>query len=59
MMTLDELKKILSTMNLKQVARDAGIHYNAIYRLVNGGTNPSYETVQKIIAHLESKGIVK
>lgn len=53
MLTLDEIKDRLKDMNLMRVASKAGIHYNALYRLANGGTNPSYETVQKLIAYLD------
>lgn len=56
MMTLDQVKAQLKDMNLKAVADASGVHYNAVYRLVNGGTNPSYETVQKIVSYLENRG---
>lgn len=53
-MTLDEIKKRLKESNLKAVATAAGIHHNALYRLMNGGTNPSYETVRKLIDYINS-----
>ncbi|WVH13954.1 hypothetical protein CASP1_00031 [Alcaligenes phage CASP1] len=55
MITLDEIKRQLKDMNLRAVSRGAGVHYNALYRLVNGDTNPSYETVHKIVSYLEAK----
>lgn len=55
MITLDEIKRQLKDMNLRAVSRGAGVHYNALYRLVNGETNPSYETVHKIVSYLEAK----
>lgn len=59
MITLDELREILEPMNIREVARGAGVHPNAIYRLIHKGSQPSYETVKKIVTYLESKGIVK
>lgn len=53
MMTINEIRARLKPMNLKAVARESGVHYNAIYRLMNGGTSPAYETVQKIVTYLE------
>lgn len=55
MLTLEEIRSRLKGYNLKQLAEASGVHYNALYRLMNGGTNPSYETVQKIVAHLDKK----
>lgn len=52
-MTLDEIRERLADMNIRAVARSSGVHYNALYRLIKGGTNPSYKTVQKIIAYLQ------
>jgi predicted transcriptional regulator len=53
MLTLDEIKKRLEPMNLKAVAKETGISYNAIYRMAKGDTNPKYETVQKITKWIE------
>ncbi len=55
MMTLEEIKNQLQDANLKRVAERAGVHYNALYRLMNGNTNPSYETVKKLSDYLENK----
>ena len=53
MMTLYEIKAKLHPMNLKTVASESGVHYNAIYRLMKGSTEPKYETVQKLVKWLE------
>lgn len=53
MLTLDQIRDRLKDMNLMAVSKGAGVHYNAIYRLANGGTKPSYEVVQKIVAYLQ------
>lgn len=52
-MTLDEVREKLKPMNVSFVSRQTGVHKNAIYRLMNGTTEPKYETVQKIINWLE------
>lgn len=53
MLTLEQVKQRLSHMNLKRVAKEAGVHHNALYRLMNGGVSPRYETVKKISDWLE------
>ena len=55
MKTLEEIKRQLEDSKLKTVADKTGVHYNAIYRLMNGQTNPSYETVKKLSDYLEAK----
>lgn len=59
MKTLDEIRCILSIMNLRKVAEGAKVHYNAIHRIAKGDTNPSYDTVQKIVKYLEDQGLLK
>lgn len=55
-MPLDKLRKILSLMNLQEVARGSGVHPNTLYRLV-GGSGANYETVQKILDYLKTQGV--
>ena len=55
MMTLEQIKQRLLPMNLKAVAAQCGVHYNALYRMMNGGTEPKYSTVQKVSAWLEEQ----
>ena len=43
-------------MNLQEVARGAGVHPNTLYRLV-GGSGANYETVQKILDYLKTRGV--
>lgn len=53
MMTLNQVRAKLRPMNLAVVAKETGVHYNSVYRIVNGSINPKYETVQKIVMWLE------
>lgn len=53
MKTLDEIREILKDRNLSHVAKEAGIHYNSLYAIAKGITNPRYSTVQKLINYLE------
>jgi len=53
MMTLEQLKMKLKPMNLSIVAKESGVHYNSVCRIVNGSISPKYETVQKLVKWLE------
>lgn len=55
MKTLDEIRRELSDRNLRAVSDRTGVHYNALLRLMNHNSNPSYETVRKITEYLEGK----
>jgi len=55
MLTLEEVKKRLEHMNLSSVARETGLHPNALYRIVSGKTGARYETVKKLSDWLEGK----
>jgi DNA-binding phage protein len=55
MMDIEKIKLILKDRNLKAVALGAGIHYNALYRMMSGGTQPKYETVKKLTDYIESQ----
>ena len=54
MKTLEEIKQLLKDAKLRKVAANAGVHYNAVYRLMNGQVKPSYETVKKLSDYLEN-----
>ena len=49
---LDKLRQMLADMNIQAVARGAGVHPNALYRIMAGATNPRYETVQRVMNYL-------
>ena len=53
MLTLEVIKERLKDANLKKVADSAGVHYNALYRLMNEKSEPKYETVKKLSDYLE------
>lgn len=55
MITLDEIREQLKTNHSKisKVAEDAGLHPNAVYRLMREDSNPAYETVKKLSDYLE------
>lgn len=55
MLTLDQVKHRLEHMNLKRVAKEAGVHYNALYRMMNGSVSPRYETVKKVSDWIEGR----
>jgi len=54
-MTLEQIKTMLADRNIRAVSKSAGVHPNAVYRLMNGSTNPRYDTVQKLIAYLQGR----
>jgi DNA-binding phage protein len=53
-MDIDKIRRQLKDRNLKAVAAAAGLHFNTVYRLANGGT-PSLETVQKLTIYLNKR----
>lgn len=57
MLTLEEVRGKLKTehMKISRVASDAGLHPNAVYRLMRENSKPSYETVKKLSDYLEGK----
>lgn len=59
MKPLSEIRAILQILDLRKVADGTGLHYNTLHRIANDQTNPSYETVQKIIKYLEDQGLLK
>jgi DNA-binding phage protein len=54
---LEKLRKMLADRNLQVVARDAGVHPNALYRLKKGKTKPKYETVLKLLAYFDNQAV--
>lgn len=54
-MTIEQIVKALQDRNLKEVARQTGIHHVTLSRIKNGHhTNPRYETVVKLAEYLKS-----
>jgi transcriptional regulator with XRE-family HTH domain len=49
---LDRVKKALAGRYLTFVAEQTGLHYNTIWKIVNGKTNPSRATLEKLSTHL-------
>lgn len=49
---LDKIRQMLADRNIQAVAKGSGVHANAIYRLMSGGTSPKYETVQRVLSYL-------
>ena len=55
MLTLDEIRKRLEHSNLQAVSEETGLAYNVVYRFVKKGTNPYYQTAQKLSEYLENR----
>lgn len=55
MITLEEIRYRLKDQHSKinKVAEAAGLHPNAVYRLMKSESKPSYETVKKLSDYLE------
>ncbi len=53
MKTLPEIREMLKDQNLRRVAGRSDVHYNTVYRLANGGTSPTYESVRKVVEYME------
>ena len=53
MLTLDRIRVKLEHMNINSVAKESGVHQNAIYRIMKGADSARYETVKKISDFLE------
>jgi len=60
MIDLDDIRRLLLDMNLSRVAEATGLPYGRIYRLAHKPEQqPSYETVSKVAAYLESRQLSK
>ena len=53
MQDLDSLRRQLADRNIQAVSRGAGVHPNALYRLMHGESSPRYETVQRVASYLQ------
>jgi predicted transcriptional regulator len=56
-MEIEQLRSILKLLNLKEVAREAGVHPNTLYRIAAGG-EARYSTVMRVMVYLKSKGLL-
>lgn len=54
MLTLERIRVKLQHMNINSVARQSGVHQNAIYRIMKGSDSARYETVKKLSDFLEA-----
>jgi transcriptional regulator with XRE-family HTH domain len=54
---LEKLRAMLADRNLQVVAREAGVHPNALYRLKEGKTEPKYETVRRLLAYFDRQAV--
>lgn len=52
-MTLEQIIAKLKDRNLKTVSEKIGIHYNTLYKIVNGKSSPNYTTLIKLQNYLE------
>ena len=52
MMTIEQIKDRLRDANLKRVAKNAGIHPATVYRFMQEGSKPLYETVKALSDYL-------
>ena len=56
MMTLEQIRKLLTDMNLKAVSRATGLNYQLVWRIANGiDKNPTYKTLTALSNYLESR----
>lgn len=55
MINIDKIKEILKDMNLRAVAKGAGIHENSLYRIM-AGQSCRFDTLSKIVVYLQRKG---
>lgn len=52
-MDLKEIIEKLKDRNLRAVALKIGVHYNTLYKIVNGESQPNYSTLVKLQNYLE------
>lgn len=55
MVNIDKIREILKDMNLRAVAKGAGIHENSLYRIM-AGQNCRFDTFSKLVVYLQRKG---
>ena len=49
---LDKVKKGLVGRYLTFVSQETGLHYNTIWKIAQGKTKPTRETLEKLSTHL-------
>lgn len=52
-MDLKQIIEKLKDRNLKAVALKIGVHYNTLYKIVSGESQPNYSTLVKLQNYLE------
>lgn len=55
MMTVEQIKTRLKDANLKRIAQGAGVHPATVYRFMQEGSKPLYETVKSLSDYLSSQ----
>jgi DNA-binding phage protein len=58
MVHIDKLKEVLALMNLSAVSRGAGVPVYVLQRFVNGTSMPRFDTMQRVVDFLTSKGVI-
>jgi len=53
MLTIEEIRELLSDRNILKVSEKTGIHHNTLYKLVRGETDPRYSILKKLSDYLE------
>lgn len=53
MMNVNKVRSMLRFMNLRQVARETGLHYNTVRAIESGKTAPKPETLAVLSSFLE------
>lgn len=59
MIDLDELRKLLKTMNLTKISEETCVPYGRIWRLAHTEAEPSYDTVKRVADHIENLKLTK
>ena len=57
MMTIEQIKQRLGDANLKRVAENAGVHPATLYRFMQEGSSPLYETVKALSDYLTKQAV--
>lgn len=52
-MLLEEIKSKLKDRNIKSVAEAIGVHYNTLYKIINGLNEPNHSTYSKLVEYLK------
>lgn len=59
MMDLERVRAMLKPMNLREVARETGLHYNTVRMIASGEAEPSYQSLKALsefmARHVEGK----